>query len=178
MASTNVESMRLSSLRKRWQDMKMMPGDFKNMKAIKDMKVGNAKRVEWWRIRRSKERMSKLAERECWKNHMEGYAKAEAKLLAERECWKNHMEGYAKAEAKLLAKMKIAAEEARSSTDRSSTARSSIARFDCCDTDDFEDADFEREAMIEQSKVLDAIVVDKGHESQEGHESHAASTTP
>jgi len=32
--------------------------------------------------------------------------------------------------------------------------------------------------MIEQSKVLDAIVVDKGHESHEGHESHADSTTP
>ena len=118
--------------------MKMMPGDFKNMKAIKDMKVVNAKRVEWWRIRRSKERMSKL--------------------LAERECWKNHMEGYAKAKAKLLAKMKIAAEEACSSTDRSSTARSSCT--------------------VGKSKVLDAIVVDKGHESQEGHESHAASTTP
>ena len=97
--------------------MKMMPGDFKAMKAIKDMKVVNAKKVRWMTNRKTMERMS------------DGYANARSKLLADRESWKNHLEGYAKARANLLAKMEIAAEEARSSTDRSSTARSSTARI-------------------------------------------------
>ena len=148
--------------------MKMMPGDFKAMIAIKGIKVMKAKQAEQRMIMKAKARMS------------EGYANARSKLLAEaaeearssialEETKKRMLEGYATARANLLVE---AAEKARASTARSSIARSSTDRFDCCDVDDFDDPDVERKRPIYHSKVSDAIV------EAEGHESHAASTTP
>ena len=117
----------------------MMPGDFKAMKAIKDMKVMKRKQVEKRMAMKAMQRM------------LEGYARARSKLLFEKEAMQRMSDGYAAAKANLLAKM--AAEEARSST-----ARPSSARFDTCGHDDSEDAFLQSEAMIEHSKVLDAIV--------------------
>jgi len=113
MASTNVASMRLALMRKRWQDMKMMPGDFKAMKGLKNMKVAKRKQVEKMMAIKAMQRMH------------EGYARARSKLLFEKEAMERMSDGYAAARAKLLAKM--AAEEARSST-----ARPSSARFATC----------------------------------------------
>ena len=137
--------------------MKMMPGDFKAMKAIKGIKVMKAKQAEQRMIMKTKARMS------------EGYANARSNVLAQEEARKRMSEGYATARANLLVE---AAEKARASTARSSIARSSTDWFDCCDVDDSDDPDVERKRPIYHSKVSDAIV------EAEGHESHAASTTP
>ena len=141
MASTHIETMRLASMRKRWQDMKMMPGDCKAMAMKIDMKVMKAMKAEKRMAMKARERMS------------EGYANAKSKLLFEKEAMKRMSEGYAEARVNLLAKMEIAAEKARSST-----ARSSTARFDCQAWYDVEvDEDTCMSKLLAKIEVLEVL---------------------
>ena len=141
--------------------MKMMPGDFKALKAIKGIKVMKAKRTEQRMGMKAMARMS------------EGYANARSKLLAEaaeearssialEETKKRMSYDWATARANLLAKTGIRAPVPRSSAARSSIARSSTDRFDCCDVDEFDDRDVHHKRPIYHPKVSDAIVDAEG----------------
>ena len=64
MASTHAYTMKLASCRKRWQELKAMPGDMKFMKAMKAMKDRKARKKQ---EAAEEARKKNESEEEAWK---------------------------------------------------------------------------------------------------------------